>query len=269
MVRRDLTFFKHRTRSNTFCNMKTLLVLSAAVAAASAEADPQFLYHGYAPAAYYNSYVNPFLYPTLKKVEEPKVEKAEEEMKMETPMVYSPYLHHPYAFNYPYAHHPYAAFPYHTYAPYMPVVKAAEEEKKVEKREAEADPYLLYNTHYPVTYTHAAAAAPAVTYTYTPVTHHVPLVYTAATGCMNHMGAAVPCAYGNVVAPAVAAPVEEKKVEKREAEADPEAWWYGNYYNAYNYGHYYPYNHYSAYYAPYHYAVGGCRNNFGAVVPCA
>merc|ERR1712154_552478 len=171
MVRRDLTFFKHRTRSNTFCNMKTLLVLSAAVAAASAEADPQFLYHGYAPAAYYNSYVNPFLYPTLKKVEEPKVEKAEEEMKVETPMVYSPYLHHPYAFNYPYPHHP--------YAPYMPVVKAAEEEKKVEKREAEADPYLLYNTHY------------------------------------------------------------------------------------------YPYNHYSAYYAPYHYAVGGCRNNFGAVVPCA
>lgn len=249
--------------------MKTLLVLSAAVAAASAEADPQFLYHGYAaPAAYYNSYVNPFLFPTLKKVEEPKMEKAEEEMKVETPMVYSPYLHHPYAFNYPYAHHPYAAFPYHTYAPYVPVVKAAEEEKKVEKREAEADPYLLYNTHYPVTYTHAAAA-PAVTYTY-PVTHHVPLVYTAATGCMNHMGAAVPCAYGNVVAPAAVAPaVEEKKVEKREAEADPEAWWYGNYYNAYNYGHYYPYNHYSAYYAPYHYAVGGCRNNFGAVVPCA
>merc|ERR1712154_219103 len=124
MVRRDLTFFKHRTRSNTFCNMKTLLVLSAAVAAASAEADPQFLYHGYAPAAYYSSYVNPFLYPTLKKVEEPKVEKAEEEMKMETPMVYSPYLHHPHA-----------SFPYHTYAPYVPVVKAAEEEKKVEKRE--------------------------------------------------------------------------------------------------------------------------------------
>merc|ERR1712038_862854 len=257
MGRRDLTFFKHRTRSNTFCNMKTLLVLSAAVAAASAEADPQFLYHGYAPAAYYNSYVNPFLYPTLKKVEEPKVEKAEEEMKMETPMVYSPYLHHPYAFNYPYAHHPYAAFPYHTYAPYVPVVKAAEEEKKVEKREAEAAPYLLYNTHYPVTYTHAAAAAPAVTYTYTPVTHHVPLVYTAATGCMNHMGAAVPCAYGNVVAPAVAAPapVEEKKVEKREAEADPEAWWYGNYYNnVYAYGHhaYSPY-YANAYYAPYHY----------------
>ena len=46
-------------------------MLSAAVAAASAEADPQFLYHGYAPAAYYN----PFLYPTLKKVEMPKMEK--------------------------------------------------------------------------------------------------------------------------------------------------------------------------------------------------
>jgi len=240
--------------------MKTLLVLSAAVAAASAEADPQFLYHGYAPAAYYN----PFLYPTLKKVEMPKMEK-EEEMKeeMKTPLVYNPYFaHHPYAFNYPYAYHPYA-----TYAPYVPVVKAAEE-KKVEKREA--DPYLVYN-HAPLTYTHTP-----LTYTHTPLTytHHVPLVYTAPTGCQNHMGAAVPCAYGNVVAPAVAAPapVEEKKVEKREAEADPEAYWYGNYYNnVYAYGHhaYSPY-YANAYYAPYHYAyAGGCRNNYGAVVPCA
>jgi len=237
--------------------MKTLLVLSAAVAAVSAEADPQFLYHGYAPAAYYN----PFLFPTLKK--EPKMEMKEEEMaEVKTPLVYSPYLHHPYAFNYGYGY-PYAAYPYHTYAPYVPVAKAAEE-KKVEKREADPTVRWVYNYQHPVTYTHTA---PLTTYTY-PVAHHLPLVYTAATGCQNHMGAAVPCAYGNVVAP-VAAPVEEKKeVEKREAEADPEAWWYGNYYNAYNY-HYYPYNHYSAYYAPYHYAVGGCRNNFGAVVPCA
>merc|ERR1712060_1000769 len=176
-------------------------------------------YHGYAPAAYYN----PFLIP---KVEMPKMEK-EEEMKVEdsdlkTPLDYiyspygftgSPYSVHPYAFNYPYAYHPYKMM----YAPYIPTVQEAEE-KKVEKREA--DPYLVYN-HAPLTYT----------YTHTPLTytHHVPLVYTAAHGCQNHMGAAVPCAYGNVVAPAVAAPapVEEKKVEKREAEADPEAWWYG------------------------------------------
>jgi len=255
--------------------MKTLLVLSAAVAAASAEADPQFLYHGYAPAAYYN----PFLYPTLKKVEMPKMEK-EEEMKVEdsdlkTPLDYryspygftgSPYSVHPYAFNYPYAYHPYA-----TYAPYVPVVKAAEE-KKVEKREA--DPYLVYN-HAPLTYTHTP-----LTYTHTPLTYN-PYVQiftkTAPTGCQNHMGAAVPCAYGNVVAPDVvtgfapASADEDKKMEKREAEADPEAWWYGNYYNnVYAYGHhaYSPY-YANAYYAPYHYGVGGCRNNNGAVVPCA
>merc|ERR1712241_1405184 len=105
-------------------------------------------------------------------------------------------------------------------------------------------------------------------YAYThPVTHHVPLVYTTATGCQNHMGVAVPCAYGSVVAPAAAA--EEVKVEKREAEADPEAWWYGNFYNGW-YGHHAAYRAYHHY--PYGYGfynLGGCRNNHGALVPCA
>merc|ERR1712241_1367757 len=79
-----------------------------------------------------------------------------------------------------------------------------------------------YAYTHPLTYTHAYTV-PQVTnvaYTAPAVTHHVPLVYTTATGCQNHMGAAVPCPYGSIVAPAA----EEAKVEKREAEAeaDPE-----------------------------------------------
>merc|ERR1712027_225657 len=127
---------------------------------------------------------------------------------------------------YNYAPYHYGGWPYAYHG--LPVVKAAEEpaedaEKKVvEKRDAEepeaAKPVVpLVYGGWPYAYTH-------------------PLTYTPATGCQNHMGAAVPCAYGSVVAPAAAA--EEVKVEKREAEAeaDPEAWWYGNFYNGW-YGH--------------------------------
>jgi len=233
--------------------MKTLLVLSAVLAAVAAEADPQWLtYGGYGYPSVYNY---PLVYPTVKKVEAEKVEAVPEDKKV-VPLVYSPYYAHQYYNPYGLYHHGYASpFNYYTYAPYVPEMKK-EEEKKVEKRDAEADPLtLLYNYNYhPLTYTYP--------YTYT---HHYPLVYTAPTGCQNHLGAAVPCAYGFPVAKPV---VEEKKVEKREAEADPEAYWYGNYYNGY--AHYPYYNAYaSAYYAPYHYAVGGCRNSYGAVVPCA
>jgi len=234
--------------------MKTLLVLSAVLAAVAAEADPQWLTYG--GWGYPSAYLNPWLYPTLKKAEEPAMaeEKAEEDKKV-VPLVYSPYYNWGYGLNH-FGYNPY----YYTYAPYVPAAK--EEEKKVEKRDAEADPLtLLYNYH-PYTYTHAP-----LTYTHAPLTYTYPLVYAAHTGCQNEMGAAVPCAYG-WPAPAAAPAAEEKKMEKREAEADPEAYWYGNYYNGY--AHYPYYNAYaSAYYAPYHYAVGGCRNSYGAVVPCA
>merc|ERR1712187_478128 len=124
----------------------------------------------------------------------------------------------------------------------------------MEKRDAEeteaAKPVvpLVYGgwpyayTH-PLTYTHA--------YTVPQVTN---VAYTTATGCQNHMGAAVPCAYGSVVAPAAAA--EEVKVEKREAEADPEAWWYGNFYNGW-------YGHHAAYRAYHHYPYGYGFYNLG------
>merc|ERR1711963_611389 len=75
------------------------------------------------------------------------------------------------------------------------------------KREAEADPALLY--------TGVHHAIPAV-HTIAPAVYHVPTVQTVAEPCMNVNGEAVPCAAGhpeyrrayNVIA-------------KREAESDP------------------------------------------------
>merc|ERR1711894_644537 len=141
------------------------------------------------------------------------------------------------------------------------VVHADHHDMGVEKA---ADPVA------PVVYTHHAAPV---------YTHHVaaPVVYTAANVCKNEGGQLVPCAHGvapgsaiyaHVGAPAgvvpVAAPAAEDvvSVEKRdaeaegsgdaEAEADPAAWYYGYY------GH--PY---------YGYGGVGCRNTYGALVPCA
>ena len=146
-----------------------------------------------------------------------------------------------------------------------------------------------------VTYTHPVAA----TYTH-PVAATAPLVYThhptvyASNACHNEAGQLVPCAHGvapgsavyafnnaahafaPVVAPMAmaeakmeAAPQEEAlvSVEKRDAEADP-ALLYAGYYghpNAYS-GYYGYYGH--PFYARYGYAAG-CRNNYGALVPCA
>merc|ERR1712045_816201 len=108
-------------------------------------------------------------------------------------------------------------------------------------------------------YTHALGLAPA------PVAYTAPV---AAQTCKNEAGALVPCAIpagfiGNSVyaynhspvLPAVVATaaVEEAivDVKKREAEAGPEA-------GAHYYG--YPWYGYRAY---------GCRNVYGALVPCA
>merc|ERR1711894_21568 len=161
------------------------------------------------------------------------------------------------------------------------VVHADHHDMGVEKA---ADPVA------PVVYTHPfyhhmaapvyAHHAPVYTHHAAPVyTHHVaaPVVYTAANVCKNEGGQLVPCAHGvapgsaiyaHVGAPAgvvpVAAPAAEDvvSVEKRdaeaegsgdaEAEADPAAWYYGYY------GH--PY---------YGYGGVGCRNTYGALVPCA
>ena len=153
------------------------------------------------------------------------------------------------------------------------------------KAEAESDPGFAYHV-----------GVPHMGYPYV-YTHHVaqPVVYTAANVCKNEGGQLVPCAHGVVpgssvyahvggfagvvpvaAAPAAEAPAAEEDavvdVSKREAEADPEAdpesLFYG-YYGGY-YGH--PYNYYGGYYGYYghpYYAGVGCRNNYGALVPCA
>merc|ERR1711909_228680 len=149
---------------------------------------------------------------------------------------------------------------------------------------AEADPGFAYHVGHPLTYAHH----------YPPAYHHTPLVYTAAAGCTNNEGALVPCAHGVLptlpyygVLPAVAAaPAAEAEaedeavvsVEKREAtaeadaEADPEADPWLSYYGLGYAGHPYGYG-YHAYsrFLPYSYGYHGvgCRNGYGALVPCA
>merc|ERR1711973_227427 len=148
---------------------------------------------------------------------------------------------------------------------------------------AEADPGFAYHVG-PLAYAHYPVAA-----------YHHPLVYTAAAGCRNNEGALVPCAHGVLptlaygLVPAVAAaPASEAEdeavvsVEKREAtaeptadpEADPEAdpWYsyYGVGYAGHPYGYgYHAYSRFLPYsYGFYSYGLGGCRNGYGALVPC-
>merc|ERR1712018_242128 len=140
--------------------------------------------------------------------------------------------------------------------------------------------YSVGVPHLPLVYTH-------------PVHHVAPVVY-ASNVCKNEMGKVVPCAGGTAhgiyafadaphfgVVPAPAAPAtggEEAvvSVEKREAEAEPEAeaeadpWLlYSGYYGHpgyYGYGYGLGYG-WGGYYGLGYY--GGCRNNAGALVPCA
>merc|ERR1712047_136492 len=156
-----------------------------------------------------------------------------------------------------------------------------------EEMEKAADPVA------PVVYTHPFyhhMAAPVYAHHAPVYTHHVaaPVVYTAANVCKNEGGQLVPCAHGvahgsaiyaHVGAPAgvvpVAAPAAETaaedvvSVEKRdaEAEADPQGWYYGYYGHPYGYGYA---GYYGSYGHPYYgYGGVGCRNTYGALVPCA
>merc|ERR1711884_853083 len=164
------------------------------------------------------------------------------------------------------------------------------------EEEAAADPVA------PVVYTHpfyhhmaapVYAHHPAV-YHHAPVyTYHVaPVVYAAANVCKNEGGQLVPRAHGVApgsaiyamadapamvptvaAAPAAEAAEDVVSVEKRDAEADaeadPAAWYYGYY--GHPYGHHYGYAGYYGYYGHPYYGYGGvgCRNNLGALVPCA
>merc|ERR1711953_1620315 len=145
---------------------------------------------------------------------------------------------------------------------------------------AEADPGFAYSVgaaplvynHLPVAYHHPLAY------------HHVPLVYAAAAGCRNNEGSLVPCAHGVLpaLAPlaAAAAPAEAAEeavvsVEKREADPEADPWLY---YHGLGYAGLHPYGYgyhglgyaYAGYgYHPYAYGGYGCRNGYGALVPCA
>merc|ERR1712088_1159824 len=121
--------------------------------------------------------------------------------------------------------------------------------------EAEADPAVFYAGAYggfPYGYGLSGYAGYAgYPYTYG---YGLPYAAYAYTGCHNDAGAAVPCAAHNVVKIA-------KREAEAEAEADPAVFYAGAYGGfPYTYGYGLP-----AYYT---YAAG-CRNNNGALVPCA
>jgi len=118
-----------------------------------------------------------------------------------------------------------------------PAVVEARKKREAEaeaapEADAEADPWLsYYGLHHP----------------YAP--------YTYSYGFPYH--------YGYAGYPHHSAYVYGRK--KREAEAEPEADAWGYYSHPYAYAAYHPYAY--SYVHPYHYA--GCRNNYGALVPCA
>merc|ERR1712186_213778 len=105
-------------------------IFLACVAAAMAEADPQFLYNNYYPSTYatYSPYTYGSFYGRHFYKREAEADPA---------LVYSSGLHYP--MTYGYSHYGYSHYPsvYH-----------------YGKREAEADPALVYSSglHYPMTY---------------------------------------------------------------------------------------------------------------------
>merc|ERR1712044_90788 len=112
----------------------------------------------------------------------------------------------------------------------------------------EADPWLYYSGLYGHGYGYGYAP---LTYSYAPYTYsHVYNHYG-----LGHYGLAY---YGR-----------KKREAEPEATADPEAdpWLLYGGYAGYGY-HYAPYT-YAAYHHPLTYFYGGCRNNQGALVPCA
>merc|ERR1711962_1495324 len=140
-----------------------------------------------------------------------------------------------------------------------PAEAPAEEEAERKKRDAEAepeaeadpeaDPWLYYTGLYGHGYGYGYAP---LTYSYAPYTYsHVYNHYG-----LGHYGLAY---YGR-----------KKREAEPEATADPEAdpWLLYGGYAGYGGYHYAPYT-YAAYHHPLTYFYGGCRNNQGALVPCA
>merc|ERR1712183_252461 len=146
-----------------------------------------------------------------------------------------------------------------------------------------------------------ATVATAKPWVYTTGLHYpyaAPVVYAAppvvqvpvTNTCRNEAGALVPCAqpagvvgdavhaYADAAIPGFVqrgalATVAAPAADAAAADADAKSWWYGYYGHPYGYyGHHGYYGHfYGAYGHPwYGYHAGvGCRNGYGALVPCA
>merc|ERR1712212_1041175 len=226
-------------------NMKFLLVLAVA-AYVKADADPGFAYSvGHLPLAYAHA----------------------------APLVYTA-AHAPVVYTAPAAgcqnsEGKFVPCAQGSYFGYVPVAAeaapAVEAERKKREAEAEptaeaeadpeADPWLYYSGLYGHHgYGYGGYHYAPLTYSYAPYTYsHV----------YNHYGLGGYAYYGRKKREAVAEP-------EANAEADP---WllYGGYAGGYaGYGGYAyaPYT-YAAYHHPLTYFYGGCRNNQGALVPCA
>merc|ERR1712147_328024 len=225
-------------------NMKFLLVLAvAAYAKAEAEAKPGFAYsvghlpltytHAFAPAL---TYAVPHVNPVVYTVPAAGCQNSEG------------------------AFVPCAQGSYFGYVPVAAAAPAAAAEAApAAEADPEADPWLYYSgayghgygySHYaPLTYSYAP-------YTYANVYNHYGLGHYG----LGYTGLGY---YGRKKREAEAEP---------EAEADPEAdpWLlYGGYGLGHGYGYAYaPYTN-AAYHHPLTYFYRGCRNNQGAVVPCA
>merc|ERR1712002_479090 len=222
--------------------MKFLLVLAvAAYAKAEAEADPGFVYSvgAHYPLAYTYAAAHPLVYTH------------------HTPLVYTvpaAGCQNSEGAVVPCAHGvlPFVAAPVAPAAEAADAAPAVEAERKKREAEAEpeaaadpeADPWLYYSRLYGHGYHYAPLTYSYAPYTYSHVYNHYGL---------RHLGY-----YG-------------KREAEPEATADPEAdpWLY---YSSGVYGHhgyhYAPFT-YAAYHHPLTYFVGGCRNNQGALVPCA
>merc|ERR1712203_125761 len=239
---------KQLSQSN---NMKFLLVLAVA-AYAKAEADPGFAYHVGHPLTYAHHY--PLAYH-------------------HTPLVYAAAAAgctNNEGALVPCAHGVLPTLPYFGVVPAAAPAAEAEDEAvvSVEKREAtaepeadaeadpEADPWYAYYAAHPYTYAgyggyhyapHAYSYAP---YTYASVYSHY--------GLPHHYGY-----YGK--REATAEPTADPEADP---EADPWYSYYGLGYAGHPYG--YGYHAYSRY-LPYSYGYHGvgCRNGYGALVPCA
>jgi len=245
--------------------MKAFIFLCL-VAAAMAEADPQFLYNSYSsyyPSTYaYGGAYSPYTYGNFYGTRH--FYKREAEAEADPALLSSVYssgvhgVHYPMTYgvhNYGYSH---AAYPYtYGYAHHA-----------LGKREAEADPALLHPytsglTHYPMTYgVHNYGYSHAAAYPYTYGLHHYgkreaeaepqyvyssglhyPYTYGIQNYGYSHYPYTTATAYSHIF--------------KREAEAEPQ--YYNNFYSRpYGYSRGYGYSSYR----PYSYGTYGYRGYY-------